>query len=320
MRGNCVEYGWSSVALRAEDEEVYSADMTKKGEGGPATGLSGWVMRRLGVPAWGQLLLLVLAPLVTGGAVTLWRGHDRLGKIETSIRVLASKQAPDVKDLIKELLSQAQDDFNSGRTTRAQKALAIVPVLLSSAKRTKIPAEPAFFSSSAERLNQLQSNAARGAVIEEIRSARITLAEYRSVLNRAVPSPGARVYVVSKVIDERTFQFKVPEEGLVLDLKDYPAGLSLFRPGFFPRKPSGLTVDNPERPAFIMNGTQELDRRAWVNVVFLNMRIKYSGGSTELKNVKFVDCTFEFDADPRSDRLADYVALGLPTLFLRGEG
>jgi hypothetical protein len=42
----------------------------------------------------------------------------------------------------------------------------------------------------------------------------------------------------------------------------------------------------------VANCFQQLDGTAWVNMVFLNSEIAYSGGPIVLKNVKFIHCTF----------------------------
>jgi hypothetical protein len=291
---------------------VYFSEMPKTA--GPTSGLAAWVMTRLGVPGWGQVLLVVLVAAFGTGIGLFWNGYSKLNKIESAVRVLASK-IPDVKDLVKELLSQAQNDVKTGELAKAQKAIQLVDPLLSSAARNKIPAEPAYFRSSVADFDKLQSSTKSDEIVERIRAARVTLAEYRSALNREIPSPGARVYRVSNVIDDNTFQVNVGEEGLVIDLSDVP-NLSLFAPQAPYR--SGLQVENPKKPAFIMNGTQQLDGLHWLNVVFVKMRIKYAGGSVELQNVKFVDCLFDFESGTNSDQLANDIALGVPRLSLKG--
>jgi hypothetical protein len=69
---------------------------------------------------------------------------------------------------------------------------------------------------------------------------------------------------------------------------------------------------------FVENGTQLLDNMAWINVVFSHMHIRYAGGYVMLKNVRFVDCTFELVGAPQSDKLANYVALELSELTISG--
>jgi hypothetical protein len=64
----------------------------------------------------------------------------------------------------------------------------------------------------------------------------------------------------------------------------------------------------------IKGGTQTLDGFDWQHVIFIGMRIKYKGGEVKLDNVVFVNCTFELQKDERGARVADYIALAIPTL------
>src|ERR1700676_679389 len=102
-------------------EVVYFPKVATENQG-PTTGLSGWVMNTLGVPGWGQILLVVLAGAFVAGGGALWSGYSKLNKIDAAVRVLASK-LPDVKDLVRELLAQANSDVSTGQIARAEKAV-----------------------------------------------------------------------------------------------------------------------------------------------------------------------------------------------------
>ena len=58
-----------------------------------------------------------------------------------------------------------------------------------------------------------------------------------------------------------------------------------------------------------MNGAQTLDGFRWDGVVFVDTLIRYDGGEVELKNTRFIHCTFQMSNNPRSARVATYVAL-----------
>lgn len=47
------------------------------------------------------------------------------------------------------------------------------------------------------------------------------------------------------------------------------------------------------------------------NVVFHNVRVKYFGGPLTMKNVYFIDCTFDMNVQPKTEQLA--MALLAPT-------
>jgi hypothetical protein len=60
----------------------------------------------------------------------------------------------------------------------------------------------------------------------------------------------------------------------------------------------------------MMDGSQSLDGFIWDNVTFANMRIRYSGGTALLHNVRFVNCTFDLPPDNMGALIADYAAVG----------
>lgn len=215
------------------------------------------------------------------------------------------------KDLVKELLSQAQQDIKEGNVVRAQRALNIAPAFLLAATKKKIPATPDFFSSSMVVLNQLQSNAPIPDIVGEVRDVKISLASYRSALEKPItPDPRATYYRVPVAPPPGGSEtFKVPY-GMVVDLRDLRQEWSAFPFDNTSRIP-GVINDNADFPIFVINGTVDLDGREFVNVVFSNMLIRYSGGLAILKNVRFVSCKFQLQGGTPIDELLNYVALGL---------
>jgi hypothetical protein len=306
----------SCVNSEEPTEVVYLRDM------GGGSDLSK-AAARLGIPLWGRLLIVALVMLVSSATTGFVIGFIRLGKIESAVRALTLKAGQDVRDLVHDLLASAAKDEQSGNSSKAEKTLTIIPVLLRRAKNDGVPAPPAYFTSSIDALNSLQSKTSSAQLVQDVRRSRIEFAEYRSKLSPSIlPDPKA-TYVL---IPERppfnlsqgpgSFQFDV-SYGLVIDLKNVPPGQSILAPGdppFF----SGVKTDNPDRPIFMMNGTQPLDNMDWINVVFSHMHIRYSGGHVTLQNVRFVDCTFDFAQSAQSDQLANYVALELPAITIKG--
>jgi hypothetical protein len=273
---------------------------------------------RLGVPAWGKLLIWACSIITvagTSGFITLFL---KLSHMNSAILTLASKQPAETKDLVNELLAQAKSDVTSGNLARAQKALSITPVLLANAKQRRTPANPYFFESSIKDLNALQADAHRALtvadstkVLQGIHVLRITLAEYRSILQPVIRPPSGYIIVdvaaLSRMPDADGFSIDA-SRGIAYDLSGVPPGAK----ALLPRNPpfrSGLEAENPQLPFFVMNGSQELDNLEWINVVFLNMNLSYRGGFTKLKNVKFINCTFDFSETASSDELATHIAL-----------
>lgn len=69
----------------------------------------------------------------------------------------------------------------------------------------------------------------------------------------------------------------------------------------------GLTIEG---------ASQTLDGFSWKDVTFVGMRLRYEGGATSLKNVKFVKCTFGFKDDERGTKLIDAIVMGEGSIVL----
>ena len=59
----------------------------------------------------------------------------------------------------------------------------------------------------------------------------------------------------------------------------------------------------------VEDASQTLDGFGWTNVTFINMRIRYRGGDTELHNVRFVNCTFDFPNDQKGNQMVSDIAI-----------
>jgi hypothetical protein len=68
---------------------------------------------------------------------------------------------------------------------------------------------------------------------------------------------------------------------------------------------NGLTIEG---------ASQTLDGVAWKDVTFVGTRLRYEGGATSLKNVKFVRCTFGFADDEGGRKLVEALARGNGTV------
>jgi hypothetical protein len=66
----------------------------------------------------------------------------------------------------------------------------------------------------------------------------------------------------------------------------------------------------------IEGGGQVLDGIDWENTVFINARIIYRGGPVDLKNVLFVNCTFDVPSSPRGDSLLNMAILNKESAFI----
>jgi len=140
--------------------------------------------------------------------------------------------------------------------------------------------------------------------------ARVSLAEYRSAL--AVPPTLAS----QKKVFHRPLLVPPPERldpsslsGPVVTA-ELPPGTDLVQPRFVRRLANNISFGN----LTFVGITQTLDGFHWHDITFVNSLIKYDGGEVDLKNVRFINCTFEFLPGPRAVEVAKLVALDLGSL------
>lgn len=195
----------------------------------------------------------------------------RITKVEGAIRILAAEHARLLQDLIRDLLAQAAEENRKGDLARATKAIQFVPVLLTSARERQIPASAEYFQELIETLNTIQP--ATSTLSREIHQTRVGLAEYRSAIGPVPPTPDRTVTCIK------------------LD------------PPYLLRRNISVTDSK------LSGCTQVLDGIHWTNVVFVNAHVKYLGEEVSLRNVRFVNCTFEFTRNANGRRLAEHVAL-----------
>jgi len=278
----------------------------------PLSGLYGWVLRRLGVPPWGQILVYSLVPLIIALAVFLWRQDKRLDKVESALQVLSSRMSPDDKDLILRLLSRAKEAAESGNATAAMQDTRLAAAYIFVARARRVPAPERYFSESVNALDRIEASSHSRAVLDVSLRTKVSLAEYRSSLN---PQPALSP-------DQRTFQsplrFPPPPR---IDASTFPA--TVFRSELpegvdFLQGPLVRSLANNIRVENItfVDGSQTLDGIHWVDVVFVNTHVKYEGGEVDLRNVRFVNCTFAFSDSARSADLADHIALNNSSIVI----
>ena len=106
-----------------------------------------------------------------------------------------------------------------------------------------------------------------------------------------------------------------------IEILGYGAGIdsTSMKPGQEIFLPATRSLDqNPAtvRGLILVGATQTLDYMTWEDVTFVNTHIKYLGGPVRLRNVRFVNCTFDFPTNNYGQQLAKYAALE-PTQELR---
>jgi hypothetical protein len=245
------------------------------------------------IKRWIEFIVFLL---VFGGGI-VWAGHHeldqldtrlekierRLDKFDSALRILSNAQNGDTKSLINEILAQAKEFSNAGRKDSALKFLAAANKLTDSVIIHQTTAPPSFFEQATLDLVPMSVDA-------QLRptafSTQTKLAEYRSAL-LPVPSVSGSISDCNHVHGAIGFANYSGE----------------FR---FARNGGVLNCDH-----------QLLDNVGWVDWVFVNTHIEYRGGPLLLKNVKFVNCTFEVGVQQPAYRFLQYVALDQNDLSYR---
>jgi len=144
------------------------------------------------------------------------------------------------------------------------------------------------------------------ATLPEAWHAALSLAGYRSFLNTALikvpPSPGPPATGFTRYATKPSPGRPI-EEGSVETiaptfLKDNQARLNPIG--------SDLNTNTPLQPSILVirGGSIDLDGMDVKNVILVGVEVYYSGERVVLKNVQFVNCTFEMPLNPKSQRFA----------------
>lgn len=266
-----------------------------------------WLFRLFGVPAWGQILVLFVIG-VSAAAFFYWHSNEvRLARLEQKLDDLP-------KGLTGSLISQAAQAAQKGETNQALDATKAATAMIQVAKTSRAPATPQYFHQTLEGLNKIP--APPGDLSVTVAQAKISLAEYKSSLApkpSLPPSSGTSLanlipalplngtYLLIRTIDLPTGIVLRATERDTVALTGVPGKEMLAPPSRFFEKSKNVV-----QKLMIANATQTLDGIEWDSVTFVNVRIKYAGGTTRLKDVRFVNCTFEVPRDSSGNRIAEY--------------
>ncbi len=267
------------------------------------SGTLGWVTTRLGVPPWGQVLVVVLALGSYGLYHWLDKIDEHLTGLDTRLQVMPLQ-------LTKDLLAQAQTDVNLGHYEQASRATESARAVIAKALVQKIRPPEGYFDEALTALNSLGASTSNATLFPVVHNTRLMLADYRSALE---PQPRQRAYQrtvespqvsVSDIANDKgtvlVFDNSNPESELVPHSLTGSFGLE------------DLTIVAPN------GGYVTLDGLRLENVVFVGLHVKYEGGNVNLQYVRFVNCTFEASPDGKGQRLIDYVALAQNKLVITG--
>src|ERR1039457_4325170 len=110
----------------------------------------GWLSKSLGIPPWGQVLIL---PLLAAG----WWLHSSFREIDKQLAAHDTKLQLLPLEISKELLSQAQTDTKLGRLDRAERITETATAIIAKASTAKLKAPPDYFKETIEALNDIGS-------------------------------------------------------------------------------------------------------------------------------------------------------------------
>lgn len=272
---------------------------------------------------------------VNGLTLRLGRLETRQGKLESSLRLLTATVAPHLQHEIDESLKDSARAVAQGNIDAATADLNRVSTQAKALREAQVGAEQPFFSRAATTLMEISAKNPRIAS-----AAWESLAAYHSSVIQpgdlaTIFAPGSAQAVSVKDL-----------ENLPRDRDSYFKGFRVYRfeatPFPFPR---GLNVIG-DRAEIIINlgkgdwlspvnqgplgqqrkikgivavtASQTLDDIEWEDVVLVDSHVSYHGGALALKNVRFVNCTFDVTTD-RGRQVLNYAMTNQPELLISGD-
>lgn len=231
--------------------------------------------------------------------------RTRLEKVEAAVKVLGEGQKNSIKQIIHDLLAAAK----TGDPEVAARSMQTVASLTDVLRRDNQPADTGFFKQTFEDVQSLEKSHDQPSVRAVAFRVQKQLAEYRSAIDWIEGKYAGRPD------DQAAVEFAMTLVGV--DMTGCPPGAKENPAIVLPSPP------NPEHHTIgrvaIVNCPEVLDGRVWIDVVFVNSRIKYNGGPLVLRNVRFVHCTFDAPQNDLGSKLFQYATLQQPILEIRPE-
>ena len=227
------------------------------------------------------------------------RLDDHLIKIDQKLAVMPL-------EISKDLLSQAQTDVKLGRFERAASITESANAVIARASVNKLPATSDYFEQTVGALDSMAS-ANQPLLASQIHNTRLMLATYRSSLENPPPKT-SDTKTITNSYDASAGQITSASRSTLL----FHTGPNEEMINFGPNRRMARNLLFSNINIESLNGSyQIIDGVRWHDVAFVGARIIYEGGELELKNVRFVNCTFEVRsiAPVRTKQFIDYAAL-----------
>ena len=220
---------------------------------------------------------------------------------------LAYGVPPSEEQIVSNELSVAVGFAEIGKKDHASELLEAVNQEIMKNMEDRTPASGGFFTTASMNVYGIKTSSP--ALSNDSQTTWLRLAEYRSALEeppRVNFSSHGSIPIIGgpQLFDGDVFDFGVSKENNLV-LKPGPDG----------KMPYHILV----KKSFFRGGAQVLDGIYWDNVTFVRTHISYEGGQVFLRNVSFVNCTFNVVNDPRGDRFLDFATRKLPQLVIGTE-
>ena len=254
--------------------------------------------KRLGVPLWGRLLIWGLSVLTIATGAAYWHMLNKLGSIESAVRVLASKQPTDVNGLVKDLLEQAKANNEKDLQQTLQPVMTRLQKLDLSFKHSQ-----AVQMELKQRVDGQQAIAKLldpGRVLATIRAEidvattsshslpQSQLVEYRNAVKQLPSSAHEYWATIAAIINYQSLLNQMSGEA--------PDPAKVSRPCFGLTNSGGMTAGNNSWiGGEVSTCIVDLDGNSFRAFSFVTCVVRYHNGGADLQNVRFVNCRFIID-------------------------
>jgi len=245
------------------------------------------------------------------GPILTDTGKNTQAVIDLEKRIAAVSERVDKIpiQLSKALVDQSAQHVSSGKLNEGVKSLILATGLIKSAKQQKLDPGAEYFRDISKQLNSIVHTSTSSEIAEQVHRTFTELATYRSAVEPPPDTTGPRKPINTSIRTTISMRYNVR---ILFGATIFPVYVhgDVFTSTAPPLLSSNVVISGPAVfIGMVPDASQTLDGIHWIDgVTFINMRIRYNGGETELNNVWFVNCTFEFANNPRGVQLASAIA------------
>jgi hypothetical protein len=198
------------------------------------------------------------------------------------------------------LIDQSKQSASAGRFDEARHDLLLATSLIDAARTLKSKARPSYFEGASSSLKQIISGSSQTEIQQAAYKTLSSLAAYKTALEKPPEISGEEKAIERQVTDPSLWK------GATV-IRDFVHGDFLAGP-VVRKLSNNISVSGGVFIGEVPDASQTLDGIHWYNNVFVNMKIRYDGGEVELRDVRFINCTFEVAQNPRGLQMAYGIA------------